>query len=77
MSEARIVTNTDYVVTETTFEARQSIAEIVQLLRARKTTGQFIIHLSQGGIQKIALTEKTKTGSASTPIRRIMGWEEK
>lgn len=78
MDEAKIVTNTDYVVTETTFEPKQPLPEILTELRERKTTGQFVIHLSQGGIQKVLLTEKTKTaGAASSKIRGVLGWDQK
>jgi len=78
MSEAKIVTNIDYLVTETTFEPKQPAAEILRELRERKTTGQFVIHLSEGGIQKVLLTEKTKaTGKKSDQIRGVFGWEGK
>ena len=75
--EELIKTNTDFLVTETTLDAAIPVDKIVTVLRERKTTGQLTVHLSQGGLQKIALTEKTKVGGAQeSKIRRILGWEK-
>ncbi len=41
----------------TTFDPLVPVEKVVGMLRGRKTTGQLTIHLSQGEIQKVALTE--------------------
>ena len=76
MCEELIKTTNDYLVTETTLDSKVSLAEIVTVLRGRKTTGQLVFHLSQGGIQKIALTEKTKADDdQAAEIRETLGME--
>lgn len=71
-----IRTNVDFLVTETTLDPAIPVDKIVNLLRARKTTGQLTVHLSQGGLQKVALTEKTKAdGEQAEKIRDILGME--
>lgn len=74
--EALIKTNNDFLVTETTLDTAIPVNEIVDVLRGRKTTGQLTLHLGQGGIQKIALTEKTKADDTQAEkIRDILGMD--
>ena len=69
-------TSKDSLVTETTVNPELSPEKLVTILRERKTTGQLTFHLSQGGIQKVALTEKTKaTDDQSGKIREILEME--
>lgn len=76
-AEELVKTNADFLVTETTIDPKIPVEKIVQTLREWKTTGQFVVHLAQGGIQKISLTEKTKTAvGQSAKIREFLGWEE-
>lgn len=76
-AEELVKTNADFLVTETTIDPKIPVEKIVQTLREWKTTGQFVVHLSEGGIQKVSLTEKTRTAiDQSAKIRRLMGWEE-
>ena len=73
-----VLTNSDFVVTETTLNPKVPLERVVALLRERKATGQLVCHVSQGGVQKVSLTEKTKaTGKKSDQIRGVFGWEEK
>jgi hypothetical protein len=70
-----IKTNIDSLVTDTTLDPRISPETIVDALRRRKTTGQLVFHLSQGGIQKILLTEKTKANDDQAEIiRKVLGF---
>lgn len=71
--EDMIKTNVDFLVTETTLDKEIPLESVVKVLRARKTTGQLVFHLSQGGVQKVALVEKTKAGAKSDAIREILG----
>ena len=64
----------DYLVTETTLAASATPAEIVAAIRYRKTTGQLIFHLSQGGIQRVVLVERTKTSRAESDKIREAIW---
>jgi hypothetical protein len=77
MSEEQdmIKTNVDSLVTDTTLDPRISPETIVEALKRRKTTGQLVFHMSQGGIQKILLTEKTKADDdQASRIRKILGF---
>lgn len=69
--------NADFLLTETTFvDGKIPPETVLSVVRHRKTTGQLTIHLSQGGIQKIVLTEKTKaTETQRDQIREILGME--
>jgi hypothetical protein len=58
-----IRTNVDYLVTETGLNTNVPVGKIFAVLRQEQTTGQVIFHLSQGGIQKAVLCEKTKATS--------------
>jgi len=71
-----IKTNTDFLVTETTLDPKIPVDKVVSVLRERRTTGQLTFHLSQGGIQKVALTEKTKTERVRDKIRGLLGMSE-
>lgn len=78
MGEPKVKTNVDYLVTETAFDPKSPPATILDDLLARKTTGQFVIHLSRGGIQKVELVEKTRAkGEDRSKIRGLLGWTEK
>jgi len=72
-----IKTNSDFLLTETTFvDGKIPPETVLDVVRRRKTTGQLTVHLSQGGIQKIVLTEKTKANeSQREQIREILGME--
>ena len=71
-----IKANVDSLVTDTTIDPRISPETIVDALRRRKTTGQLVFHISQGGIQKVLLTEKTKADDMQAEkIREILGFE--
>ena len=77
MDENKMIkTNTDFLVTETTLDPKIPVDKVVSVLRERRTTGQLTFHLSQGGIQKVALTEKTKTERVRDKIRGLLGMSE-
>ena len=68
--------NTDFLVTETTLDPKIPAEAVVSVLRHRKTTGQLVFHLSQGGIQKVALVEKTRADNGQADkIRKILDME--
>jgi hypothetical protein len=72
-----IRTNVDFLLTETLLDNKTSLDRVIDVLRTRRTTGQLVVHLSEGGTQKIALTEKTKASSSQREkIREILGMEE-
>jgi hypothetical protein len=71
--EDMVKASTDSLVTETTLDPTIPADMIVAALRKRKTTGQLTFHISQGGLQKVALTEKTKADDCqSERIREIL-----
>ena len=66
--------NSDFLVTETTLDPKLSVEKVVEWLRQRKTTGQLVFHLSQGGVQKVALVEKTKAKKEQREaVRAVIG----
>lgn len=72
--EEMVKVNVDFLSTETTVDPLIPVDKIVAWLRQRKATGQLVFHLSQGGVQKIALTEKTKVVDGKREaIRSILG----
>ena len=74
--EDLVKTNVDSLLTETTLDPKIAVDTIVTTLRNRKTTGQLVFHLSQGGIQKVALTEKTKASDTQAEqIRELLGMD--
>ena len=76
MCDELMKTNVDFLVTETTLDPKLAVERVVTLMPARKTTGQLTFHLSQGGVQKIALLEKTKANEAQRgKIREVLGME--
>jgi hypothetical protein len=65
--------NSDFLVTETVVDPKIPVDTVVLWLRERKATGQLIFHLSQGGVQKVALVEKTKAENGQREaIRKIL-----
>ncbi len=72
--EEMVKENQDFLVTETTVDPKLPVDKVVAWLRLRKATGQLIFHLTQGGIQKVALVEKTKTAEGKREqVRSILG----
>ncbi len=72
--EEMVKMNTDFLVTETTVDPKLPVDKVVAWLRARKTTGQLVFHLSQGGVQKVALVERTKAKDGQREkIREVLG----
>lgn len=71
--EEMVKVNQDYLVTETTVDPKLAVDKVVEWLRARKTTGQLVFHLSQGGVQKVALVERTRAREGQREkIRQIL-----
>jgi len=71
--EDMVKVNQDYLVTETTVDPKLPVDKVVAWLRSRKTTGQLVFHLSQGGVQKVALVERTKARDGQREkIREIL-----
>jgi hypothetical protein len=68
--EEMVKVNVDFMVTETTVDPRVPVDKVVAWLRERKATGQLVFHLSQGGVQKVALTEKTKIVDGKRELAR-------
>jgi len=78
MCEELIKTNVDFLLTETTLDPKISAQSIVTVLRERKTTGELVFNLSEGGIQRILLREKTKADEEeSERLRQVMGMNAK
>jgi hypothetical protein len=51
---------TDFLVTESKFDRRQDVLVILEFLKNRKATGQLTVHLNQGGVTNIVVTQKSK-----------------
>lgn len=72
--EDMVKANSDFLVTETTVDPKLPVDSVVAWLRKRKATGQLVFHLSQGGVQKVALVERTKAVDGQREkIRDILG----
>ena len=66
--------NQDFVITETTVDPKVPADKVVDWLRHRKATGQLVFHMSQGGIQKVSLVERTRAVNGQREkIREILG----
>jgi hypothetical protein len=70
-----IKTNADFLLTETTFvDGKIPPETILKVIRERKTTGELTYHLSEGGIQRIVLKEKTRaTPAQRDKVREVLG----
>lgn len=70
-----IRTNTDFLLTETTFvDGKVPPETILRVIRERKTTGELTYHISEGGIQRIVLKEKTRaTAAQREKVREVLG----
>jgi len=72
--EDMVKANADFLVTETTVDPKLPVDKVVAWLRQRKTTGQLVFHLSQGGVQKVALVERTRARDGQREkVREILG----
>jgi hypothetical protein len=72
--EQMVKENSDFLVTETTVDPKLPVDTVVAWLRERKVNGQLIVHLSQGGVQKVALVERTKAlDGQRQKVREILG----
>lgn len=77
MPDAKIISVTDFIVTETVIDSKCDIAEVEHLLKSEKSTGKVQFDVSRGGHQRFLLTERTKvTGEKSSQIRKIMDWKD-
>jgi hypothetical protein len=75
MNEDDLVrTNVDFLLTETLLDTSVPPEKVIAVLRARKTTGQLTVHMSQGGIQRVVLTEKTKASDSEAQKIRAILW---
>lgn len=72
-----IKTNADFLLTETTFvDGKIPPETILRVIRERKTTGELTYHISEGGIQRVVLKEKTRcTAAQRETVREILGME--
>ena len=48
------------LVTESEFPAKSSADDVLKLLRGERATGQFVIHLRCGGVQRMVLVQREK-----------------
>ena len=72
--EELVKVNRDFLLTETTVDPTIPVGTVLEWLRARKTTGQLVVDLSQGGTQRVALLEKTKAPEGvREKIRKLIG----
>lgn len=68
--------NHDFIVTETTIKRNVSAEKLIELLKARKTTGELCFDFAKGGIRKIRLSESTKANEEQRDeIRKIVGFD--
>jgi hypothetical protein len=75
MDEEKIISsNHDFLVTDTTIANDIPPDALLHYLRKRRTTGDLIFRLNQGGIRQIVVSEKTKaTETQREEIRKIFG----
>lgn len=55
-----IESNSDYLLTETSLRTDTPHSEIMQIIKKSNTTGSLCYQLSDGGIRRIELKQKTK-----------------
>ena len=48
------------LMTESEFPAKSSADEVLKFLRTERATGQFVIHLASGGVQRMVLLQREK-----------------
>ena len=66
--------NKDFLVTETPVDPRVDVAQLLAYLRQERTTGDVVLHLIEGGIRDITMSEKTKASMEQRKrIREILG----
>lgn len=72
--EEMAIGNRDSLVTNTDVDPTIPVLAVVEHLRLRKATGQLVVHLHQGGIQKVELVERTKVKEDQRErVREILG----
>lgn len=70
--EKIVASNHDFLVTDTTVDIRIPPHTLLDYLRKRRTTGDLIFRLNQGGVRQIVVSEKTKaTEEQRDAIRKI------
>lgn len=75
-AEELVSDNHDFFLSETTITTEVSTETLVTMLRARRTTGQLVIHFSQGGIQKVQLVERKKANeNQAKKMRELFGFQ--
>jgi|WetSurMetagenome_2_1015567.scaffolds.fasta_scaffold26628_2 hypothetical protein len=66
----------DFLLTKSTIEKNVSLDDLVKRLRPRRTTGEIIVRLLEGGVASVHVTETTKTTDhQSDQIREILNME--
>lgn len=71
--EEMVKVNSDFLVTETTVDPKLPVEKVVAWIREKRKTGQLVFHISQGGVQKVALVERTKAKDGQREkIREIL-----
>jgi hypothetical protein len=78
MENEPIIDNRDFLVTETTIDPKLPPEQVLSFLRGRKTTGKVTLEydLSQGGIQKVTVIERTRAKEGQrNGIRAALGIE--
>jgi hypothetical protein len=69
-----IIENSDALCTTTTIKKSTEPNFLVDLLKARKTTGELRISFRNGGIRSIQLNEQTQASESQRDgIRKILG----
>lgn len=70
----RIKTQTNYYVTEVTFEPPVDLKEVQEVLRASRSTGEVIGMYNNGGVLGISVKQRSKIPSdLDKKIREILG----
>lgn len=64
----------DYLQTETTLRLTHNPQKILAAMMERKTTGQLIFFMNQGGVQKVSLVERTRATAAESERIRELLW---
>jgi hypothetical protein len=74
--DVKILSVTDFIVTETIIDPKSAMSDVERLLREEKSTGKVQFDVSRGGHQRFLLVEKTKLNDAnSSKIRQLLGWK--
>ena len=65
-----VTASKDFLLTESTINAKAPIGEIMEFLRKARTHGELVVTLNQGGVIGYKVVERTRAGSTESDKMR-------